>query len=441
MTTSSYRSWGRYPKVEQSVRKFNWRDEALPLGDLGDNSFLPFGNGRSYGDVCLNAGGVVIDCRGLDRFIHFDAETGVLRCEGGVLFSDILKLTVPKGWFLPVTPGTQFVTLGGAIANDVHGKNHHRAGTFGCHVRSLELLRSDGTRLVCSPGENADCFRATVGGLGLTGVITWAEIQLKAISGSYIDQEVIRYDTLDEFFDLSRESDEAFEYTVAWIDSLAKGRNLGRGLFSRGNHAARQEKELSKMAIPHLTFPIDVPISLINGLSIRLFNALYYHKQSAGSKRSLVPYSPFFYPLDSIFGWNKVYGSKGFLQYQCVLPRNDGAAGLREILGRIAAAGAGSFLTVLKMFGGKTSPGLLSFPRPGVTLTLDFPNRGEKTLRLLDSLDEVTRRAGGAVNPSKDARMSAENFQNYYPAWREMTPFIDPQASSSFWRRVTAQAQ
>ncbi len=437
MTSKHYQSWGRFPNVDQEAHSIFWRNDSLSIEAKSDKTFLPFGNGRSYGDVCLNEGGYVLNCRPLDRFIGFDRETGVLRCEAGVLLGDILQLIVSRGWFLPVTPGTQFVTVGGAIANDVHGKNHHKAGTFGQHVRCFELLRSDGTRMICSPSENNAFYRATIGGLGLTGVITWAEIQLHPINNAFIDHEVLRYKNLDEFFTLARESDQAFEHTVAWIDCLAKGDQLGRGLFIRGNYAGAIEGKAPTPSKLRLTFPADPPFALINGLTLKLFNTLYYHKQWSERVKGLVHYQPFFYPLDAINDWNRIYGSKGFFQYQCAVPTDHMEGAIREILVRIGKAGVGSFLAVLKLFGDKPSPGLLSFPLPGATLALDFPNNGEKTLRLLDQLDEVTRSVGGRVNPSKDARMQPSDFQQGYPNWTKMSDYIDPHISSSFWRRVT----
>ncbi len=437
MGGNQYLSWGRHPVVAQSAIALHWRDQPLPIGGHESKTFLPYGNGRSYGDSCLNADGVLLDCRGLDRYIAFDREQGVLRCEAGVMLADVLDLIVPEGWFLPVTPGTRFITVGGAIANDVHGKNHHRAGTFGCHVRALELQRSDGSRLLCTPEQNSDWFRATVGGLGLTGVITWAELALKPIDGPYIDEEVIRFRSLDDFFQLSDESDKRFEYTVAWIDCLASGNSLGRGLFIRGNHAQSVTGHSAATSPRRLNFPLDPPFSLLNSFTLRAFNALYYRKQRADHSRHRRHYEPFFYPLDAVGHWNRIYGTKGFFQYQCVVPQDRGSEAMAELLGRIAASGTGSFLAVLKAFGGLPSPGLLSFPRKGLTLALDFPNQGNKTQRLMDQLDEVTRDAGGAVYPAKDARMSAADFQRYFPLWRELQPFIDPRFSSSFWRRVT----
>jgi len=437
MTSKRYQSWGRYPKVEQGAHSMYWRDDPLPVEAQGDKTFLPFGNGRSYGDVCLNDGGVLLDCRQLDRFIDFDPGTGVLRCEAGVLLSEVLQLTVTKGWFLSVTPGTQLATVGGAIANDVHGKNHHKAGTFGQHVRCFELLRSDDDRIFCSPDDNNEYYRATIGGLGLTGLITWAEIQLHPIENAFIEQETIRYNNLDEFFALARDSDQGYEHTVAWVDCLAKGAQLGRGLFIRGNYAGVLEEMPPTPPIRRLTFPVDPPFTLINGLTLKLFNTLYYHKKLPDHGKCLVHYEPFFYPLDAIHAWNRIYGSRGFFQYQCAIPTDQMEEGIRAILERIGEARVGSFLAVLKLFGDKPSPGLLSFPLPGATLALDFPNNGEKTLHLLDQLDDVTRSAGGRVNPSKDARMRSIDFQNGYPNWTKMADYIDPRISSSFWRRVT----
>jgi FAD/FMN-containing dehydrogenase len=294
--------------------------------------------------------------------------------------------------------------------------------------------------MVCSPNKHETFYQATIGGLGLTGVITWAEIQLHPVNNAYIDHEIIRYKNLDEFFDLARESDQTYEHTVAWIDCLAKGKQLGRGLFIRGNYADAFEGKAPRPSAMRLTFPVDPPFALINSLTLKLFNTLYYRKQWSDCIKDLVHYQPFFYPLDALLAWNRIYGSNGFFQYQCAVPADQMEAAIREILERIGKAGTGSFLAVLKLFGNRPSPGLLSFPMPGATLALDFPNNGEKTLRLLDQLDEVTRSAGGRVNPSKDARMRPEDFQQAYPNWKNMQDYMDPHISSSFWRRVTASS-
>ncbi len=442
MGESRYQSWGRYPRFAQQAAPVSWRQDEIPDPLDGTESVLPFGNGRSYGDVCLNRGGTVIPTRALNRFIRFDRDRGILRCESGVLLAEILQLAVPDGWFLPVSPGTRYVTIGGALANDVHGKNHHRAGTFGCHVRSFELRRSDGTRQVCAAGNNENLFAATIGGMGLTGLITWVELQLRPVEGWLLKEESIKFANLDDFFRLSDYSDEHFEYTVAWVDCLASGDDLGRGLFARANHAVGEDAQGAKGAEqdpgPRLALPIAPPFSLVNKFSLRLFNAAWYGKQTQRRRERLVHYRPFFYPLDSIANWNLMYGPKGMLQYQCVLPGDDGRGMLREMLRVIAASGQGSFLAVLKMFGGAKSPGMLSFPRPGVTLALDFPNRPD-VLRLLDRLDEMTLEVSGAVYPAKDARMSSTSFQTYFPDWQEFSHHIDPGFSSSFWRRVTAE--
>lgn len=427
------RSWGRYPVTRETVLCLSDRHAALPVTGY---PMLPLGNARSYGDSCLNDGGILLATRGLDHFIAFDPATGVLTCEAGVLFSEILDLVVPQGWFLPVTPGTRFVTVGGAIGNDVHGKNHHRAGSFGHHVLAFELLRTDGSRLCCSPDENVDWFDATLGGLGLTGLVTWATIQLRRVAGPWMSTESHRFGSLAEFFALSRASDRDYEYTVSWIDCVARGAAFGRGLFSRANHAPARPDRRPAASRRRLSMPLTPPLSLVNPLSLRAFNQLYYHRQRARLAHATAHYEPFFYPLDGIAHWNRMYGPRGFLQYQCVVPPETSEAAIGELLQAIAAAGTGSFLAVLKQFGGRSSRGLLSFPRPGTTLALDFPNGGAPTFALLDRLDAIVDAAGGAVYPAKDARMSGERFRRYFPRWDAFTRYVDPGMSSSFWRRV-----
>jgi FAD/FMN-containing dehydrogenase len=430
-------SWGRYPQVAASrVTPVFWRDELPNLAEL-ERSLLPYGYGRSYGDSCLNEDNILLDMSHLTRFLSFDVDRGLLRCEAGVALADILELIVPHGWFPAVTPGTKFVSIGGAIANDVHGKNHHSAGTFGCHVTCFELLRSDGQRLLCSLEENTDLFRATIGGLGLTGVILWAEIRLRPIASPLIDMERIRFASLREFIDIAAASEQGFEYTVAWVDCLASGEQLGRGFFTRGNHVERETSILSKKRMS-LTVPLDFPSWVLNMQTIKMFNTAYYYAQRDKSIQKTVSYDPFFYPLDAIHHWNRMYGKRGFFQYQCIVPYCDGYEVMKELLERISYAGQGSFLSVLKTFGNVSSPGMLSFPRPGLELALDFANQGKKTLELLEDLDRVVRRSGGVVYPAKDARMSSESFEVYFPHWRQFAQYIDPKFSSSFWRRVTA---
>jgi len=429
------KSWGRYPRVSgQKAHPVTWTSEPLPVPPEG-GSLLPHGLGRSYGDSCLNAGGSLLTTERLDHFLGFDPATGVLRCESGVTLDGILRLVTNQGWFLPATPGTKFVTVGGAIANDVHGKNHVRVGTFGRHLRRFELVRSDGSRRVCSPEENPDWFQATIGGLGLTGLITWAELQLRRVSNPYLHQETRAFSNLEGFLTLSRESPRDFEYTVAWVDSLARGRHLGRGLFHRAHHAPPQfeARPPSPPRLSGLAVPFDFPGFALNRLSVAAFNALHYRLRHQG----LLHYEPYFFPLDSVHHWNRIYGRQGFVQFQCVVPPSDaGAAALREILDRSAHSGMPSFLTVLKTYGDVPSPGWMSFPRPGYSLALDFANRGERTYQLVDELDRLTREVGGRVYPAKDSRMSPESFAAYYPERERFTGYVDPAFSSSFWRRV-----
>jgi FAD/FMN-containing dehydrogenase len=432
LTTKVF-SWGRYPKTaHQHVHKPAWNDQ-IPdiLRSAAAGALLPHGLGRSYGDSCLNAGRELIDCRRLNRILGFDPSSGMIRCESGVSLADIIDVVLPQGWFLPVTPGTRFVTIGGAIANDVHGKNHHRAGTFGAHVRQIGLHRSNDGLVTCSGLENPDMLAATTGGLGLTGVIAWADVQLKRVAGPWIDADLVPFDSLESFLDLSRESDGQFEYTVAWLDCFA-GTNP-RGIFFRGNHAADRGKDFHHQRGPKL--PFALPGWLLNRHTMRAFNAAYYNIHTWRQGAAVVPYDSFFYPLDSIKQWNLAYGRQGFLQYQCVIPETQVDA-FEELLDRVAQSGMGSCLGVLKQFGSAPPAGMLSFPRPGLTIALDFAMRGERTLKLLQSLDEVVRQSGGALYPAKDARMSPEMFQVSYPKWREFLPYIDPKMSSSLWRRV-----
>jgi FAD/FMN-containing dehydrogenase len=421
-------SWGQLPaRPAREERWWSQRGAALPAADM---PLLAYGNGRSYGDVGLNAGGILLHTRGIDRFIAFDEETGVLTCEAGVLLSEIIDHFVPRGWFLPVTPGTRFVTVGGAIANDVHSKNHHRAGTFGCHVRCFELLRSDGSRRVCSRLENSEWFAATVGGLGLTGLVTWAEIALNRIDGVAIEVQATRFGGLAEFFAINGEAEARHEYTVAWIDCLAA---KPRGILLAGDHVASTAPGLPKAPRTLPLSPPRLPFSLINSLSLRAFNLAYYHWRLAAKSR--VHFKTFLYPLDIVSNWNWLYGKAGFYQYQFVLPMASREA-LVPILDEIARSGQGSFLAVLKTFGEKTSPGLLSFPMPGVTLALDFPNLGERTLALFDRLDAIVASAGGRLYAAKDARMRGEFFRASYPRLVEFLAYIDPKFSSDFSRRL-----
>ncbi len=424
-------SWGRLGE---------WRHRLLPLHDRDrvaaelapDVPGIAYGMGRSYGDVCLNPGGSLWTTRGLDRFIRFDPGSGLLECEAGVLLRDIQRLAVSRGWMLPVTPGTWFVTVGGAIANDVHGKNHHRRGTFGDHVQRLTLARTDGSILQCGPEEHPDWFAATVGGMGLTGVITRATLRLLPVQGPWIDVETLPYGSLEEFFQLADESESGWEYTVSWVDCLSGRRT--RGIFLRGNHAP--DGSGAEPRDRTLPVPLTPPLSLVNRLTLRPFNALYYHLHRRRAGGSRVHYRPFFYPLDTLSDWNRLYGPRGFYQYQCAVPAGERQAVVAELLAVAAGAGCGSPLAVLKTFGQREAPGMMSFPRPGVTLALDFPNRGGDTLALMERLDAVVREAGGRLYPAKDARMPPALFAAGYPRLGEFQAFRDPGISSALSRRL-----
>jgi FAD/FMN-containing dehydrogenase len=402
----------------------------------GINAILAYGNGRSYGDSCLNGLGTLIDMRSRNRIIDFDPATGLLKAEAGAMLSDIIDHVGPHGFFPPVVPGTRLITLGGAIANDVHGKNHHRRGTFGCHVESLTLLRSDGVYHRCGPTQNVELFRATIGGLGLTGLILSAEVRMMKVGSTDVDERVTRFGDLAEYFDIAGAADDENEYSVAWIDQLASGRSAGRGLLIAGNHASGGNTKAGGGLPFRPRVPFRPPVSVIGRPFLRLFNGAYYWRKGASAAPHRAGAGTFFFPLDGVGDWNRLYGPRGLFQHQSVIPEDAARVAVAELLCVARDAGEGSFLTVLKRFGKVASPGLLSFPRPGYTLTLDFPNRGDKTLSLLRELDRVTVAAGGAVNPYKDARMSAKVFAASFPGWERLEALRDPAFMSDFWRRT-----
>jgi L-gulonolactone oxidase len=430
-------SWGCAVRRRQLMAGPAFRDELGALVDArsGGASCLAVGLRRSYGDSCLNSDGVLIETTRLNRFMSFDPGSGTLRAEAGASLADILSLVVPHGLFLPTTPGTRFVTLGGAVANDVHGKNHHGAGTFGRHVRAIGMLRSDGARLVLSPTERSELFGATIGGLGLTGIIEWVEIGLVPVASAWLDVETIPFPSLDAFWDIARASARTHEHTVAWIDCIASGTALGRGIFSRANWRAGDDRTAHDDG-SWKRVPVDAPAALLNAWTIGALNEAYFRLQKRRTSVRAEHYAHFFYPLDAIADWNRLYGRPGMYQYQCVIPLPVQQHAVRALLGEIVASGEASFLAVLKTFGGLPSPGLLSFPREGATLALDFPNRGASTLQLMERLDAIVRDAAGALYPAKDGRMSADMFRLGYPSWERFRPHIDPAFESDLWRRV-----
>ena len=428
MISHNTNSWGLLKRVKRSHV-----DLKTPfVAPIGKTS-LPFGNGRSYGDSCHNDNGTLIDCRARNAVLNFDLETGLIRAESGILLHDILNVLSGTGWFLPVLPGTRFVTLGGAIANDIHGKNHEHRGTFGCHIKSFNLARSDRPNALCTSKENADLFKQTIGGFGLTGIILDAEIQLMRVPSHFVMETRTAFASMKQFLELANAS--SAEYAVAWVDSLAKGSKLGRGIFIEGEHVEHDAE--FRYDLPKLNVPFSPPFPLVSGLPLKVFNSAYNFSKKGQKAPERANPNSFFFPLDAIGNWNKLYGPNGLYQHQCVIPENDAEQILERLLTTAQNAGQGSFLTVLKKFGAVRSPGAMSFPKSGFTLTLDFANRGEKTRELLEELDRVVLSIGGRVNPYKDARMSAKTFQSAFPNWEALEAMRDPAITSDFWQRVT----
>jgi decaprenylphospho-beta-D-ribofuranose 2-oxidase len=401
--------WGNYPKIDAEVLEPTSLTRFA--NELQTNPLIARGMGRSYGDSA-NAK-YVLQTTHLDHYLHFDSKQGNLTCEAGMTLKELLKLIIPKGWFLPVTPGTGFVTIGGAIASDVHGKNHHIVGTFCQHITSVNLLLGTGEIITASPTEKPDLFHATCGGMGLTGVILSATIQLKPIQSSNIKQTTLKANSLEaiyEQFEVHKKS----TYSVAWIDCMAKKNKLGRSILMLGEHSDDNQLEVNiRKAI---TVPVYMPSQLLNYLTVKAFNSIYYTKASHESSATL-PFHSYFYPLDKLNDWNKLYGRNGFIQYQFVLPKAASVSGLRKILSKIAESGKSSFLAVLKMFGAQNQ-NLLSFPIEGYTLTLDFKMNSE-TVALIKELDAVVVDLGGRIYLTKDALMSEQTFKIAYPQWEQ----------------------
>ncbi|MBX3569154.1 MAG: FAD-binding oxidoreductase [Rhizobiaceae bacterium] len=433
--SSAHGSFGRTTPPTQRVLQAGEAIAALKGGATYPAMLLPYGNGRSYGDSCQNQDGLVVDMRSLDRIESFDPRTGLLVAQAGVQLAQIIDHAAPYGFFPAVVPGTKFVTLGGAIANDVHGKNHHRRGTFGCHVEAIELLRSDGKTYTCTRSSNARLLTATIGGMGLTGLILSATIRLMPVGSIDVVETVTPFGSLDAYFDRAEEADRDNEYAVAWIDQLAGGRAAGRGLLLTGNHAQRGQSVAPARAGGR-SVPFQPPINVLNRPFLKAFNAAYRWSRSRNPAPQPASCEKFFFPLDGVRNWNRLYGPRGLFQHQSVIPLDAARHTVPVLLHAAREAGQGSFLTVLKRFGDLRSPGMISFPRPGYTLTLDFPNGGAATLALLSELDAITVAAGGGVNPYKDARMSAATFAATFPDWQRLENMRDPAFMSSFWSRT-----
>jgi FAD/FMN-containing dehydrogenase len=425
-----FQPWGRIPSAESNIKVLSDIDEIARTMHKHKNS-IAYGAGRSYGDVCQPDSGTLLVTANLDRFRSFDSATGELSVEAGVLLRDIQRHFTPLGWALPVTPGTQLITVGGAIANDIHGKSHHVHGTFGHQVVKFTLIRSDGEVIECSPTKNPKWFAATIGGIGLTGVISKATLKMQRIAGPWIDTETIPFGSIEEFFRISAKSNSQYENSVSWIDCTS--RNSNRGLLMIGNRSNLQKPAKFKDA---KTFPFEPPVSLVNKLTLKPGNMAYYALSRIKPAKSTVHYEKFFYPLDGINEWNKVYGPKGFYQYQSVIPPHNALDATKEMLKVIGASGQGSMLGVLKEFGTQNSLGLLSFPMAGTTLALDFPNRGTDTEKLFAKLDEIVKAAEGRLYLAKDARMPREMFETTYLNLNKFKKFRDPNLSSAMSKRL-----
>lgn len=409
----SIANWGNYPVMETDEKSFSFAEQ-LSFTLQNNNEIIARGNGRCYGDASLAKN--TVSTLKYDKILSFDTEQGILECQSGLTLDKILEVIVPQGWFLPVTPGTKFITIGGAIASDVHGKNHHVDGAFSQHVLEMDVLLANGETVTCSPTQHSDLFWATCGGMGLTGIITKAKFDLKKIETAYIKQKQVKAKNLEEIIRLFEEYKQ-YTYSVAWIDCLKKGNSFGRSILILGEHAKvgdlDEKKKKNPLQLPkkkQITFPFTLPSFALNRFTVKAFNFLYYGKNLKKEINNVVSYEPFFYPLDAILHWNRGYGKKGFVQYQFVLPL-ESKQGLIEILKRISDQGLGSFLAVLKVFGKQDD--LISFPREGYTLALDFPVR-KGLFEFLDELDKIVLSYGGRLYLSKDARMKPEIFWNSY---------------------------
>ena len=424
-------SWGNIHHTNGEITFLRSSEESI----FHNKPTTFFGFGRSYGDLPINNSGGVVCTQDYNEIISADWESGVLKAKSGISLRQILEQSIPHGWFLNVSPGSSYVSLGGAVANDVHGKNHHKAGSFGNFVKSIGLKRSDGSYLELSKDKNQELFNLTISGLGLTGFIDWVEIQLKKISSTNLVTENIRYESLDDFFELSKESNE-WEYVAAWVDCLAPEKNIGRGILSRSKHC-----DDGKLTFEHdmhfLSLPFNFPNWALNRSSIKAFNFMYQSIHSKETKSVIDNYKKSLYPLDSIKNWNRMYGKRGFYQHQCIVPKRFAFDAIEELLSLISRSGQGSFLAVLKNHGPELSPGRNSFCIEGTSLALDFPNNGKDTVNLLCKLDSICNKYGGRIYPAKDANMSSEIYKNCFKNWKELDDAKDPGISSAFWERVT----
>ena len=427
--------WGRWPVVKTYTEHPHVITSLHKIVDESQGrTILARGEGRSYGDAALNPEGCTLLTGNLNRVLAFDDQNGILRCEAGLTFQKIAELFIPKGWFPMVTPGTQFVTIGGAVAFDVHGKNHHIDSSFCRYVRRFTLLTASGKRLFCSRTENSDLFWATTGGMGLTGIITEVEFLLRRIETAYILSRTFKAKNLDEAFQLFNQHDSEYPYSVAWIDCLASGDSLGRSIVMFGDHARMSDLTVQQKNRPldigrkrRFTVPFDFPSGILNRFTVGSFNTLYFYKHMGRERHSIIDWESYFYPLDFLWDWNRLYGKRGFTQYQFVVPLETSRVAVSQILELISRKGWGSFLSVLKRLG--QQEGWISFPFPGYTLAIDMPIKAG-LWELLDELDQVVMEHGGRVYLAKDVRLKPDVFRMMYPElekWIEVKRSIDPE--------------
>ncbi|WGF87091.1 FAD-binding protein [Marinivivus vitaminiproducens] len=416
--------WGRSTRSAcLAARPERQGDLRRALAGAGGDGVIAHGAGRSYGDCALATGGRTVMTVRLDRMLAFDDATGVLVAEPGVTFADLLEVFLPRGWLAPVSPGTAFVTLGGALANDVHGKNQETAGSFGDHVLWFDLLLPSGATVRVDPDAEPDLFRATVAGIGLTGLVTALALRLKRVPGNGFALRERRIADLDGFLRAFAERGED-DYSVGWIDGLATGAALGRGILETARPA---EARLDGKPVRAKRIPIDFPGVALNSWSVRAFNAWYWRRVPTGGRERMVSAGRFLYPLDALHDWNRIYGKRGFHQFQAVLPLETGEAGLRRLLETVARTGSASFLAVLKAMG-RSGRGFLSFPMPGYTLALDFPNK-PGAAELLAELERLTLDHGGRIYLAKDSLLSRAGFERMYPQharFKEVLATVDP---------------
>jgi FAD/FMN-containing dehydrogenase len=428
-------NWGNYPAISCDESSFS-QEEQVQDFISSHSSVIARGNGRCYGDASLAQHSV--STLKYDKVLAFDTTNGIFECQSGITLDQILEIIVPRGWFLPVTPGTKFITIGGAVASDVHGKNHHVDGSFSSHIIDMDVITGDRETITCSAGQESDLFWATCGGMGLTGIITRVRFSLKKVETAYIRQKQIKARNLEDLIRLF-EAYKDYTYSMAWIDCLQKGSSFGRGILIVGEHARPEELSDQQRKTPlqlapkrKLSVPFNLPSFALNNLTVKVFNWLYYQKNTRREINNVIPYEPFFYPLDAILHWNRGYGKAGFVQYQFVLPLEK-KDGLVAILQRISNKGWGSFLAVLKVFGIQES--LISFPMEGYTLALDFPVR-KGLFAFLDELDELVLQYGGRLYLSKDARMKQEVFWQSYPNAQKFAGILKTYNGTKLFRSV-----